>query len=219
MTEGQAKKPLSKRHEKVLNEYLVCFVQWKAYQSAHPDVSEEVARTSSSRLFANANFKAHLAERMAEVHMSADEALKLQADIARNGLGTFFKVSDEWTFYPLPTSEILDQVEVIDDSNPEKPVTRINYRERRVVVDLDKVMDPTYSRLIKKFSMTRKGVNLETHPADAAQERILKVHGRFKDAVDITSAGQPLTSKMSDEERMEQMKKLAQAIVKEMGGK
>jgi hypothetical protein len=179
--EDKQVKKLTKAQEVFIDEYLNCFNATEAYSLSHPKANRNSAQAAGSRLLSFVMDSDYYKERLAQIHMSDVEALKLQADIARGGLGVFFKVSDEWTFYPLPASEILDQQEVVDDTDPEKPVKRISYRERRVILDMDKVLDPNYSRLIKKFSMTRKGVNIETHPADVAQERILKVAGRFKD--------------------------------------
>lgn len=184
-SESKPPKPLSKKHKRVLDEYLVCFVQWKAYKVVYPDSSEEVCRTSSSRLFADANFQAHLQARLNEAHMSADEALKLQAEIARGDVGVFFKVVDEWMFNPLPEYEILDEKEVVDKTQ-EPPVKRISYRVRHVVLDMDKVIDPRYSHLIHKFSNTRKnGVSIETYDKQTAIRDVLKIHGKFKDGVSL----------------------------------
>ena len=86
MTEEKQLKPLSKVNQKILDEYLLCFNQWKAYKKGHPNVTDESARTLSSKLFADVNFAGHLAARLNEVHMSANEALKLTADIARGDI-------------------------------------------------------------------------------------------------------------------------------------
>jgi len=82
-------KPLTKKHQKVQDEYLLCFNQWKAYKKAFPSVTDESARSLSSKLFADVNFASHLQARMSEVHMGADEALKLLADMARGDIGEF----------------------------------------------------------------------------------------------------------------------------------
>lgn len=181
MTEAKEKK-LTEAQKVFIDEYLSCFNATEAYSIAYPNVNgRKSAQAASSRLLSNVIDSEYYKAKLAEIHMSDNEALKMQADIARSGLGQFFKVSDEWTFYPLSTSEILDQKEVIDDSDPNNPKTRISYRERRIILDMDKVMDPKYSRLIKKFSDNKNGLSIELYPADVAQERILKVLGRYKD--------------------------------------
>lgn len=88
MTEEKKKalKPLSKVNQKILDEYLLCFNQWRAYKKGHPKVTDESARSLSSKLFADINFAAHVAARLNEVHMSAEEALKLLADMARGDI-------------------------------------------------------------------------------------------------------------------------------------
>lgn len=149
--------------------------------STHPRSSYEAARVSASKWLAKPNIKAEVEARLAELQMSADEALKRNSDIARGDMGVFYKVIDEWMFNPLPTHEILDVREVIDtEATP--PKKRISYRVRHVVLDMDKVMDPNYSYLIKSFSDSRRsGLKIELYPADAAIERVLRVHGKFKD--------------------------------------
>ena len=93
MTEEKQLKSLSKVNQKILDEYLLCFNQWKAYKKGHPNVTDESARTLSSKLFADVNFAGHLAARLNEVHMSADEALKLLADMARGDIGQFMETT------------------------------------------------------------------------------------------------------------------------------
>jgi len=89
--------------------------------------------------------------------MGADEALKLQADIARGDITQFFT-----------------------------PIGNL---------DFDKLMESGNGRLVKKIkqrTITKIGktekdedteileTELELYPADAAQERILKMHGKIK---------------------------------------
>src|SRR5689334_14078232 len=88
MTEEENKlKPLSKRHQYVMDEYLVCWSKTVAYKKAYPSASHTSAKASAARLFADVNFSAHLQARLSEIHMSADEALALQTEIARVDLG------------------------------------------------------------------------------------------------------------------------------------
>ena len=185
-------KPLSKKHEKVLYEYLLCFIQWKAYKAAYPNVTEESARVLSSKLFANVSFQAHLQARLSELHMSVDEALARETEIGRVGVGFFFKIVDEWMFNPLPEYEILDEREVIDDTK-EPPQKQISYRVRHAVLDMDKVIDPQYAHLIKKFTNSRKtGLSIELYDGQTVHNNVLKMAGKFTEKVDITSGGEKL---------------------------
>lgn len=128
--------------------------------------------------------------RLDEVHMSADEALKHMADMGRSDMGVFWKVTDEWMYNPLPEYEILDEKEVIDDTK-DPPEKRISYRVRHVVLDMDKVADPRYSWMIKKFSNSRRnGLSIEMYDRHAVNRDILKVHGKFTDRVDVTTGGE-----------------------------
>ena len=98
--------------------------------------------------------------------MSADEALKLQADIGRGDIG---ELADENGFF-----------------------------------DFGKAKEAGLTKLIKKFkqkttTFLAKGesgedrevheIEVELYPADAAQERALKIHGKLVNKVDITSKG------------------------------
>lgn len=154
MTELQ---PLSKKHQRVLNEYFLSFNQTAAYMKVYPKTTYESARTAAARLFAGDNFLGHVTARLNEAHMSADEALKLQADIARGDITQFFT-----------------------------PIGNL---------DFDKLMESGNGRLVKKIkqrTITKIGktekdedteileTELELYPADAAQERILKIHGKIK---------------------------------------
>lgn len=185
-------KPLSKKHEKVLYEYLLCFNQWRAYQAAYPNVTDESARTLSSKLFANINFQAHLQARLAEIHMSVDEALARETEIGRTGVGFFFKIVDEWMFNPLPEYEILAEQEVVDDTK-EPPEKSVSYRVRHAVLDMDKVLDPRYAHLIKEFSNSRRtGISIKLYDGQVVRNNVLKMAGKFTEHVDITSGNEPL---------------------------
>lgn len=163
-------KPLNKTEQVFISEYLKCFNATEAYLRVHPKSKYDSARANSSRLIAKDNIKAEIQSRLAEVHMSADEALKLQADIARGDI-----------------TELLTPLGSID---------------------LDYIREKGLGRLIKKVkvrTITKIGkgekdddteihdTELEMYPADAAQERILKIGGKFTEHVDLTSGGEALT--------------------------
>ena len=151
-------KPLNKKQKRVLDEYLICFVQWKAYKVAYPDSSDEVCRTSSSRLFADANFQAHLQARLNEAHMSADEALKLTADIARGDITEFITPYGNLDIDLLKNSGKGRLVKKIK----QKTVTKIGKGEK----DEDtEVLD----------------TEIELYSAQEAIRDILKVHDKIKD--------------------------------------
>ena len=169
---------LTKRQQVFIDEYLKCFNASEAARRA--GYSAHSARQTGSDLLNEAYISEQIQARLAEVHMSADEALKLQSDLAHVDVGFFFKIVDEWMFNPLPSYEILDEREVIDDTK-DPPEKRINYRVRHVALDMDKVQDPRYSWMIKSFSDSSKfGLKIETYDRQTAIQNILKMHGKIK---------------------------------------
>lgn len=150
-------KPISKKHQRFIDEWLQCFNGTEAYLRVYPKATRETARANASDLLAKTNIKAEIEDRLKAVHMSADEALKLQSDIARGDI-----------------TELLTPLGS---------------------VDIDYIREKGLGRLIKKIkvrTITKIGkgdkdddteihdTELEMYPADAAQERILKVGGKLK---------------------------------------
>lgn len=154
-------KPLNRKQKRVLDEYLICFVQWKAYKAAYPDSSDEVCRTSSSRLFADANFQAHLQARLNEAHMSADEALKLMADIARGDIGDFV---NDFGGVDIGQARKLGKTRLIKKVKTKTITVNGNGKsEDKEIVEEE----------------------IELYPADSAIRDILKIHGKFKDSFEL----------------------------------
>lgn len=175
-------RPLSPKQRIFIDEYLKCF---NASEAARRAGYTGDANTVGPRMLANVGIKAIVDARIAESQMSADEALKLLAEQGRATIGTFFKIVEEWTYYPLPTYEIIEAKEVIDDTNPDKPVTRISYWVRHIAIDLDKVIDPNYSGLLQEFSDSPKdGITIKIYNKQVALDKILRAHGRFVERVE-----------------------------------
>lgn len=188
MTEEPTPRKLTNKQRVFIDEYVKCFNASEAARRA--GYSERTAYSIGSALLKNLEVSAEIQERLSEIHMSADEALKRTSDIARGDVGVFFKIVDEWMFNPLPEYEILDQKEVIDDTQ-DPPKKDICYRVRHAVLDVDRILDPRYSWMIHKFSNSRKfGLSIETHDPTAAIRDILKIHGKFTDKVDVTTNGE-----------------------------
>ena len=165
-------KPLSRKHEKFINEYLKCWNGTRAYMRVYPKAAYMSAAANASDLLKNANIAAAIAERIKESQMSADEALEILAAQARGDIGQF--------------------------------------ADRLGQLDLQAAKEAGISRLIKKFkqkTITKIGkgdtdedteihdVEIELYDAQAAAEKILRIHGKFVDRQDITSGGKPLTWK------------------------
>jgi len=184
---------ISKQHALFVDNYFafdVYYNQTEAYQRTYPRCTRETARREGHRLLTNPHIQAHVQARFAEMRQSTDEILAQFAEEGRAKMGTFLKPVDEWALYPRPTDEILEEEERIDDTDPEKPKTRIFYRVRRLVLDIDKVLDPKYSHLIHKFiDKGKEGMSIELYDAQAARREALKVQGAYKNNVTVAGPG------------------------------
>ena len=152
-------KPLSKKHQVVLDNYLISFHQTKAYQSAYPSASEVSARTAAARLFADDNFSRHLQARLAEVHMSADEAIKRLSDMARGDIGQF-----------------MDRLGSLDIQAA---------RDAGLTPLIKKIKQRTITKIGKKDDDDDTEIHdleIELYSAKDAIDTILKVGGKLKDA-------------------------------------
>ena len=157
MTEEQPKK-LKASHKVFVDEYLLSFNATEAYSRAYPSAKRTTAGANGHELLKNAEIQAAIQSRLNEVHMGADEALKLQADIARGDITEFFTQFGNLDFDKLRQSGKGRLVKKIK----QKTVTKIGKGES----------DPDTEVL---------ETEIELYPADTAQERILKVAGKFKD--------------------------------------
>lgn len=187
-------KKLTHKQRVFIDEYLRDF---NATQAAiRAGYSEKTAYSIGSENLTKPEIKAEIDAKMAELQMSVEEALIRETEIGRVGVGFFFKVVDEWMFNPLPEYEILDEREVIDDTK-DPPEKSINYRVRHAVLDMDKVIDPRYAHLIKKFSNSRRnGLSIELHDGQAAHRDVMKMAGKFKETIDLN-----VKEEMTDDER------------------
>lgn len=154
----EEKPKLSKADEVFVSEYLLCFNATAAYKKAHPSAKDTTAASNGWKLLRKTEIQEAIQSRLDEVHMSADEALKLTADIARGDVTEFIT----------PFGNI----------------------------DIDKLRQGGKGRLIKKIkqkTVTKIGkgesdedtevleTEIELYPADAALDKILRVHGKYKD--------------------------------------
>ena len=161
-------KPLTKKQEVFVNEYLQCFNGAEAARRA--GYSENRARQTAAELLADSDITLHIQARLNEVHMSADEALKLMADIARGDIGHFV--------------------------NDYGGVDILKARERGLTKLIKKVKTKTITINGKDQDKEVIEEEIELYPADSALRDILKIHGKFTDKVDVTSGGIPLEIKI-----------------------
>ena len=185
-------KRLTRKQRVFVAEYLKC---WNASKAARDSgYSEKTAYAIGSELLRKPEIKAAIDAAVEQIEMSANEALIRNTQVGRGDLGDFFRLVDEWTFYPLPSSEILEYREVIEEAEEgEEPKTRTSYRVRRVVLDVDKLIDPRYSHLVKKFTDSPKnGLGIELYDAQKARRTVLEKEGKLKQQIDVTSNGETI---------------------------
>src|SRR5688572_29033319 len=84
-------KPLTRKQKVFVSEYLKSFNASDAARKAGYSVRSAYAR--GYELVRNREVKAEIEARLDEVHMGAEEALKLTADIARGDIGEFMDVT------------------------------------------------------------------------------------------------------------------------------
>jgi hypothetical protein len=159
---------------------------WNATQSAiAAGYPEQSAYSQGSRLLKNVEVKAEIALRLEDLTMSPAEVLARLTNHARGDMGVFFKVTDEWVEFPLPSYEVVDAKEVPDPDDEGE--TKTFYLVRHVTIDLEKLMDPRYSHLIRKFSDSAKnGLSVELYDAQAALKLLGQQHGLFKEKVEVS---------------------------------
>lgn len=176
---------LGNKQRVFIEEYLQC---WNATEAAkRAGYSPKTAYSIGHDNLRKPEIAAHIRARIEEKAMSADEVLLSLAEHARSNIGEFYKVVEEWTFFPLPTYDILDAVEVEDTSDPDNPVRRVNYFVRHVAVDTDKIVNSDYSRLIQKISDSpRSGLELELYNQQTALVHLGKHLGLFQDRLELT---------------------------------
>jgi len=175
MTE-EKKNKLTKAQEVFIDEYLLCLNATEAYSRAYPNAKRTSANANGQKLLLNTTIKAQIETRFKERHMSADEALHLQADIARGDITEFLSPLGMLDIDKLKTNGRLIK------KLKQKTITKIGKTDK----DEDTEIHET---------------EIELYPADTAQERILKVAGKFINKVDLTSNGESIKPDESQYQR------------------
>lgn len=156
---SEEKPKLSKADEVFVSEYLLGFNATSAYKKAHPSVKDTTAASNGWRLLRKAEIQAAIKERLDEVHMGADEALKLLADIARGDVTEFIT----------PFGNI--DIDKIRESGRGRLIKKIKQRTITKIGKSDKDEDTE-----------TLDTEIELYDAQSALDKILKVHGKYSDA-------------------------------------
>jgi len=160
----EAVKPLSKKHQKFIDEYLKCWNGTRAYMRVYPKASYETAGANASTLLGSTRISAVISERMNEAHMSADEALEILAAQARGDVAQLMDLTTMGGNIDLLSAQ-------------EKGLTRL----------IKKFKQKTTTIIGKKESDDDKEIHeieLELYDAQAAVDKILRVHKKYTDPAD-----------------------------------
>ena len=137
--------------------------------------------------------------------MGANEILIGLTEQARGDLGVFFKIVEEWTYYPLPSYDIIDakEVEVLDTEGKPTGEKKISYWVRHVALDMDRVIDPKYSHLLHKFSDSPKdGLSIEIYNKQTAFQTLAKIRQMIVQKQELTGKdGGAIETKVTTDER------------------
>lgn len=193
MAEEEKEVRINRRQQVFIDEYLKCFNGSEAARRA--GYSEKSARQTASDLLAIPYISEQIQSRLDEVHMSADEALKLTADIARGDIGEL-----------LDNNGLLD-IRLAKNNGKTKLLRKI---KQKTVTRIGKTDDDDDVEVTE--------IEFEMYPADSALEKILKVHGKFTDRVDVTSGGEKIEPKVDNERFDRAISALADALRDSLSG-
>lgn len=140
-------KRITTRHKRFVEEYCACFNGAQAAREA--GYAESRARVTASELLSDPDIQEMVEERLKELAMSAAEATKRMADIARSDFAEFYTI-------------------VEDDEG-----------EKHAVLDLVRLIEEGPSHLIKEIKYTKFGPTLKSYDAQKALKTILKAHGEL----------------------------------------
>lgn len=159
-------KDLSIKDKATLERYFLHWNGTRAWLETHPRSSYDAARSSASDFLSKPNIKAEIEKRLSLMQMSADEALQLNADIARG-----------------------DIAQIMDVSGVGFSLDMSKAKEAGLTKLIKKVKQKTTTYIAKKESDEDREVTeleIELYPADSAIERVLKVHGKLIQKIEGT---------------------------------
>jgi len=157
MTEEKQEKRLTRKQQVFVDEYLKCFNGAEAARRA--GYSEKTARITASNLIADANINELIQARLSEIHMSADEALKRLADMARGDIGDYMDRLGGLDLQAAKDAGLTKNIRKIK----QRTVTKIGKNESDEDTEIH-------------------DVEIELYSAKDAIDTILKVGGKLKDA-------------------------------------
>lgn len=167
---SEEKPRLTRKQQVFIDEYLKCFNGAEAARRA--GYSPHSARQTASDLLALPYISEQIQAGLAEIHMSAEEALKLLAEQARGDVAQLMEVTSMGFNLDMKKAQELGLTKLI------KKV------KQRTVTKIGKKSDDPDTET--------HDLEIELYDAQAALDKILRVHGKFTDRVDVTSDGKAL---------------------------
>jgi hypothetical protein len=168
---SESERKLTNKQRLFIDYYLQSFNASDAARKA--GYSESRARITGSELLSDSNISEQIKARLDEVHMSAEEALKLLADIARGDMARMMDIGSMGFNIDMKRAQELGLTKLIK-----------------------RVKQKTTTFIAKKESEEDREVTeleVELYDALGAIRDVLKVHGKFTDRVDVTTGGEELT--------------------------
>ena len=176
-----AENKLTNKQQLFVDEYLKDFNAAGAARRA--GYSAKTAREQGYALLRLPHISSQVQKRLDEVHMGADEALKLTADIARGDLADFMSIGSMGFNLDLDAARESGKTNLIKKVSQKTITDGKNDKETHII-------------------------DIELYDRQSALRDILKLHGRFTEKVDVTSGGEPLIQ-LTDDERIARLMVLA----------
>lgn len=164
--------PLTTKDIATLAEYFKSWNGTQAWMSTHPKSGYNAARSSASEWLTKPNVIAAIKDRLETMHMSADEALKLQADIARADVGAIMETTTFGYNFDMKKAK---------ETGFTKLIKKV---KQKTVTIMGKGADADDTEI--------HTLEIELYDSQAAIRDVLKVHGKFTEKVDVTSGGEKL---------------------------
>ena len=166
---------LSIKHQAFVDEYLKCFNATEAYMRVYNPKKRATAGANGHELLKNTEISEEIERRIKENTMSADEALLLLTEQARGDVAQLMDVSSMGFNLDMRKAQELGLTKLI-----KKVKQRTIIHQGKSESDEDR---------------ETHDLEIELYDAQAALDKILKVHGKYVNNVDITSGGDKITWK------------------------
>jgi phage terminase small subunit len=162
------KPKLTRKQQVFVDEYLRCFNAAEAARRA--GYSERSAYSQGWENLRKPEIQALIQSRLDEVHMSADEALKLLADQARGDIGEIMEATTFGYNFDMRRAKEIGFTR------------KIRKVKQKTVTIMGKGEDSEDTEI--------HTIEIELYDAQSALEKILRIQGKFKEQLEINNTGE-----------------------------